>query len=182
MKVEKKEENKTSKKQPDSENVVLRAIVMVVLNSLCSLTMKFPMTINTILEFTYEVLSMQLTTITDLPNEGKNFFLLFCNEYGFLEMFEAMSNFFYFLSIFLNLIFYIFFDKKFYASFVRLFVKDVTPKQAAKAKAAAAAAAAKKTKAKPSLQSLLALAKNESQSQLAIFNESHESCCLEKIY
>lgn len=113
----------TEKQKRKNEITIKRAILMVVLNAVFNLVLKFPLLLNTFFEFYSNEVDENLVTAQGKIKE-KNFIYNYFVFRNGSEPFELAANLFYFISISFSIWFFYKFDRNFQVSFDRAILKE----------------------------------------------------------
>lgn len=114
----------SEKQKRKHELAIKRAILMVVLNAILGLFLKFPLLLNNFFEFYANEIDVKITSSTTKHFDEKNSIYFYYIHLKGGEMFEVFVNFLYFVNISLSFFFFYKFDKNFHSSFQRFILKE----------------------------------------------------------
>ena len=108
------------KKKKENETAVNKAISMVILNTALNILFKVPSLIYSIFNFYESIYRIDYTYLLLHGGFGR-FYIAFCHDANFCHMFLRLSDLLFFISISIQLFFFVHFDKKFKITFYRIY-------------------------------------------------------------
>ena len=108
------------KKKKENETAVNKAILMVILNTALNIIFKVPTLIYSIIDFYESIYRLDFNYLANHGGFGR-FYITFCHDAYFCHMFLRLSDLLFFISISIQLFFFVHFDKKFKITFYRIY-------------------------------------------------------------